>query len=165
MPTRPEPQENHLVYDLRVRDLEPRKDPKGGSPKTPLPQSIKKAIANDDSAQIYVGTPDDHPKPHGMGIAGVIISILSTALLGMIVAWWTALHEQGVTRTELELYVRNNTLQRTDMEYYVQHYSPYNLDKGGIEAQQATQNKSIGQLEGSMARMMERVDKIEGRKE
>ena len=77
-----------------LRDLEPRCDPRGGSPKTPIPIPVK-------DLQAYVETTgvDDSGlwKAATTGACGLFI--------GMTAAWWTARDNRGVSQAEMASYV------------------------------------------------------------
>ena len=107
-----------------MRDLEPRFDPKGGSPKTPIPIPVK-------DLQAYVETTgvDDSGlwKAATTGACGLLI--------GMTVAWWTALQSKGMTQGEKEF----------------------------IALQQSMQDEKIGQLMGHKDRIFDRLNTIEAK--
>ena len=71
-----------------LRDLEPRYDVKGGSPKTPIPIPVK-----DLQGYIETGDSDGLWKAATTGACGLFI--------GMTVAWFTALQNKGVTQTQM----------------------------------------------------------------
>lgn len=54
-------------------------------------------------------------------------------LAGMTIAWFTAYTRQGITRS--------------DMESYVKDYSPYVMDKRGIEEHQRQQDERMTKIE------------------
>lgn len=58
---------------------------------------------------------------------------LGGLLTGMTIAWFTAFEGRGVTRPEMELYVRD--------------YSPYVIDKSGIEARLRIEDIRISKTE------------------
>jgi len=118
-----------------LRDLEPRFDPKGGSPKTPIPIPIK-------DLQAYVETGDSSE-----GVWKVVACSSITALIGMTVAWFTALQSHGVSQK--------------DMQDYVDKFSPYSHDKEVIAIQQANQDRDIGSLLGHKDRIFDRLKMIE----
>ena len=105
------------------RDLEPRYDVKGGSPRTP---SGGIPVAE---YQQYVNAP--HPnhvalwKALATGQAGLII--------GLIVAYFTAFQNRGVTTK--------------DMQDYDKEYSLYAQQKEGLAQRNAAQDVSIGAVQ------------------
>lgn len=116
---------------MELRDLMPKGDVKGGNPpKSPYPPM--------EVSEFSERTSKAYP---------IIISILSTGLIGMTVAWWTALSERGVTRR--------------DMEEYVRLYSPYVIDKAGIAEHQSNQDKEIARLGANQLEVLRRLDKLE----
>jgi len=128
---------------MRLQDLPPRHDPKGGSPRTP-PGGIRVG----DLAQYPPDTPLPTVIHHANGtIWKVWVSILATALVGITVAYFTALRSQGVSRNELEEYVNK--------------FSPYSHDKEVIALQQQSQDKAIGSLDGLKDRIFDRLNKVE----
>jgi len=104
-----------------LRDLEPRYDVKGGSPKTPIPIPLKELQgvinAGDDDNGLW--------KAATTGACGLVI--------GMTVAWWTALQAKGMTQGEKEF----------------------------IALQQTTQDEKIGALMGLKDRIFDRLKMIE----
>jgi hypothetical protein len=77
----------------------------------------------------------------------VWVSILSGLLVGMTVAWFTALQTKGVSTAE--------------MQGYVDKYSPYSHDKELISLQQTSQDTKIGEVMGKIDRIFDRLAKME----
>jgi len=118
-----------------LQDLVPRKDPKGGSPRTP-------------SAGIPMATYQQYTNGNGNGsIWKVWTALLAGMLVSMTVAYFTALRGQGVSRAE--------------MQEYVDKYSPYNHDKEVLALQQATQDKEIGSLSGHKDRIYDLIKMLQ----
>ena len=103
-----------------LRDLEPRYDVKGGSPKTPIPIPLK-------NLEGYIetnGGSDGLWKAATTGACGLVI--------GMTVAWWTALQSKGMTQGEKEF----------------------------IALQQTTQDEKIGSLNGQKERIFTELETL-----
>ena len=133
--------EMSLVYDMAIRDLEPRRDPKGGSPKTP--------IGGIPVAEFQNYAPLPHPNGTWKTIAGTMMGLLA----GMTVAWFTAMSSKGVSQKDMEEYVRQSQadqdkimLNRNEMHDYVEKYSPWNFDKQSIINRLSSQDQNIGEL-------------------
>lgn len=78
-----------------LRDLEPRCDPRGGSPRTPIPP-----ITQAEYQQYSVPV-------NGSGVFKVIAAAEFTLLLGLIGMWWTALQNKGINQNELREFMRD----------------------------------------------------------
>ena len=117
----------------RLRDLEPRFDPKGGSPKTPIPIPVSdyQGFLTNGNGTIW--------KVATSGIAGLFI--------GMVVAWFTALQNKGVSQR--------------DMQEYVDKFSPYSHDKEALTLQQSSQDQKIGELAAFKDRIFDRLTKAD----
>jgi len=133
---------------MAFRDLPPKYDPKGGSPKTP-------------SGGIRVSEfPDYQPPPpitingNGHGVWKVIACSAITALMGMTVAFFTALRGQGASPQDL-------VNLRREMQTYTDTNSPYSHDKNLIALQQQSQDEKIGILTGLKDRIFDRLNKME----
>ena len=119
-----------------LRDLEPRYDVKGGSPKTPIPP-YSAAEYQQYSMQTEGGN----------GVWKVLATGAFSLLLGFIVAWWTALQGKGVSQKE--------------MQEYVKEYSPYVLQKPAIEQHIVDSNNRIGEIKGRQEQVLTRLSKVE----
>lgn len=129
------------------RDLPPKKDPKGGSPKTPRPTSL---------SQFQYEYPPTGETPillNGNGIWKAIATGLGGLLVGMTVAWFTALQYRGVSQRDIEEIIRDSQIEqekhllsRTEMHEYVKEYSPWSFDKQAVISRLATQDQNIGEL-------------------
>ena len=109
---------------MDLYDIPPRKDPKAGSPRTPSGGIPVRAI------QQYNG--------NGNGtIWKVSTSLLAGLFVSMVVAYFTALQGKGISRD--------------DMEKYVKDYSA--RDKELLAIQQSNQDRQIGVLEGKTDRL------------
>lgn len=120
-----------------LRDLEPRYDVRGGSPKTPVPP-----FSQAEYQQYSMPTTE-----HGNGVWKVLATGAVSLLLGFVVAWWTALQGRGVTPNELHEYVKE--------------YSPWVLQKGAIEKQISEQTQQIGEIRGRQDGVLQRLSKVE----
>lgn len=136
---------------MEIRDLSPRKDPKGGSPKTP---SGGIPVRNFEP---YEPSYEPPTPSNGDGVwKGLFFASLGV-IVGLTTAYVTALRERGVSQIEMEQYVRQNQLDqektfltRTAMEEYVKEYtkdySPWSFDKQTIVNRLAAQDEKIGEL-------------------
>jgi len=119
---------------MELRDLSPKKDPKGGSPRTPsggIPlRTVQEYVANGNGTIWKMAT-----------------SILAGLVIGLVVAYFTALQGKGSTQK--------------DVQEYVEKFSPYSHDKEVIALQQQNQDKEIGILHGFKDRIFDRLNKIE----
>ncbi len=111
-------------------DLEPRYDPKGGSPRTP-------------TVGIPVQEYQQYASTNGNGVWKAIATGLGGLVMGLLLAWFTAYQSKGVTQKE--------------MQEYVEKYSPYSVQKDVLNAQQATQDRQIGELQALSNRAFDRV--------
>ena len=118
-----------------LRDLTPRGDVKGGSPKTPFPP------LSQADYQGYIMPANGH------GVWKVLATGSFSLLLGFVVAWWTALQGRGVSQK--------------DMQEYVERYSPYSQQKDVIANHFTNQDTQIGVLQGKQDRNYERLNKNE----
>ena len=126
-----------------LRDLEPLRNPLGGSPKSP-PRGIPLA----EFQEYPTPTPQPITITNGNGtIWKVTTSGLAGLFIGMTVAWFTATQNKGVTQK--------------DMQDYVDRFSPYSHDKEIIALQQASQDEKIGALNGFKDRLFDRIKTIE----
>ena len=112
---------------MDLRDLPPRKDPKGGSPRTP-------------SSGIPLRTVQQYSNGNGNGtIWKMATSILAGVNIGLVAAYFTALQSRGVSQRE--------------MQEYVDKFSPYSQDKGLLSEHNINQDKDIGILKGQTERL------------
>ena len=65
----------------------------------------------------------------------------------MSIAWFTALMHEGVSRQEMEAYVKD--------------YSPYVIDRGKIDEHQRVQDVEIGRINGIQQDVLKRFSKLE----
>lgn len=118
------------------RDLEPRYDVKGGSPRTP-------------SGGVPVREYQDYVVTNGYG-NGVWKTLAGSAgglWIMSLLAWWTAFQSKGVTQKELQEYVDR-----------------WSQSKEAIVAtQQANQDRDIGTLMGKGERIIDRMNVSEGK--
>src|SRR4029077_2305586 len=112
------------------RDLEPRYDPRGGSPKTPIPIPVK-------NLEGYIETKNDNE-----GVWKVIACSAITALIGMTVAYFTALRGQGVSQKDMQEYVDKD----------IAH------DREVIATQNQSRDEKIGSLNGHKDRIFTEID-------
>ena len=126
---------------MQLRDLSPEKDPKGGSPKTPMG-----GIPVRDFPQNYQMGPE-YPVTNGYGVWRAIATGLGGLVIGLTVAWFTAIQNKGVSQSVVE--------------DYVDKHSPYLMDKAVITEHNSAQDRQIGQLEGKQERMQERIGKMD----
>jgi hypothetical protein len=81
---------------MMFKDIDPRNDPKGGSPKTPFPIPAKQ----------YYESVAHNPAHHSNGtIWKVATSGFASLFVGMTVAWWTARDNKGVSQLDMVNYV------------------------------------------------------------
>ena len=116
------------------RDLEPLYDVKGGSPRTPsggIPMVDYQAYTNGNGNGVW--------KAIATGLGGLVV--------GLLLAWFTAFSNKGVTNKELQ--------------EYVEKYSPYSQQKDVIAQHLANQDTQIGVLQGKQDRNYERLTKAE----
>ena len=120
-----------------LRDLVPRKDPKGGSPRTP-------------SSGIPLRTVQQYSNGNGNGtIWKMATSILAGVNIGLVAAYFTALQSRGVNQRE--------------MQEYVDKFSPYSQDKALLAEHNSNQDKEIGILSGHKDRIFDRLQMIESK--
>jgi len=123
---------------MDFHDLPPRRDPKGGSPRTP-------------STPIRVGDYQEYVAaqvPNGNGtVWKVAASGFAGLFISMTIAWWTATTGKGVSRME--------------MEDYAQRYSPYSQDQKLLAEHNSQQDKEIGILRGQADRIFDRIQMID----
>jgi hypothetical protein len=116
---------------MELKDLPPKHDPKGGSPKTPYPMPV---------SEYYQYT-------NGGTIWRMATSMLAGLVIGLLVAWWTATQSKGVTEAQ--------------MERFVQDYSPYAKDKELLASHNSIQDQQIGELRGSEDKIMTRLSTLD----
>ncbi len=106
-------------------DLEPSKDPKGGSPRTPTAGIPVREY------QEYVAMP---PNGNHVGVWRMIAAGGWGLVGGLFLAWLTALQSKGVTQKE--------------MQDYDKEYSLFAQQKEGLSQRNQTQDDKIGTLQG-----------------
>lgn len=116
------------------RDLPPKGDPKGGSPRTP-------------SGGVPVREYQEFTTANGNGVWKTLAGAAGGLWIMALLAWWTAYSGKGVTQEKLE--------------DYVDKHSPYLMDKGAIIQSQQAQDTQIGMLAGKQERMNERLGVVE----
>ncbi len=117
------------------RDLPPRYDVKGGSPRTPT-RGIPVA---EYQAQMQL------PPMNGKGLWQMLTTGSAGLLIGFIVAWWTALQGRGVTQKEMQDYV-DRFSQSKDLI---------------VAAQQSTQDVQIGESKGKIDRIGQQINDVQ----
>lgn len=141
---------------MEIRDLSPQKDPKGGSPRTPRPTPVREFQEAYPPAEPPIMVSNGNGAGLWKAIAGVVVGLLA----GMTVAWFTAFHERGVTRVEMEEFTQKTHAEmeqhvkdalpkyitRQEMEEYVKTYSPWVFDKQVIVSRLAAQDQQIGEV-------------------
>ena len=121
---------------MDFRDISPIKDPKGGSPRSPgsgIPVREYQEYANGNG--------------NGNGVWKAIAMGQGGLLVGLLLAWFTAMQSKGVTQSQVE--------------DYVDKHSPYLLDKAVITEHNSAQDRQIGILEGKQDRMQDRFSKVD----
>jgi hypothetical protein len=122
---------------MDIYDLAPRKDPKGGSPRTP-------------SGGVPLRTYQEYSQVNGNGngtIWKMATSLLSGLVIGLLVAWFSAMQTKGVSGK--------------DMQDYVDRFSPYLKDKDTINAHNSIQDQQIGELRGGDERINARLNALD----
>lgn len=121
-----------------LRDLTPRGDVKGGSPRTPsAPIPVREY-------QEYVAT-----NGNGNGVWKAIACGLAGTSVGLLVAWFGQFQNKGVSMKELQ--------------EYEDKYSPYVQQRDTLALHNATQDTQIGNLQGVQQRNIERINAHENR--
>lgn len=138
---------------MDVRDLPPRKDPKGGSPRTPAGGIPVRQVEQYDQ-----GPYDVLPvKSNGDGVWRSLFLASLGVIIGLTTAYVTALRDRGMSQNEVLSYIRQSQLDqektfltRNAMEDYVKEYtkeySPWSFDKQTIVNRLAAQDEKIGEL-------------------
>ncbi len=116
-------------------DLPPRGDVKGGARTPPLGGIPVREY------QEYVSN------GNGNGVWKAIATGLGGLVVGLLVAWTTAIMGKGVNQKE--------------MEDYIKDHSPYAYDKQVLTEHNASQDTKIGNLEGKQEKVFERLNKLE----
>ncbi len=117
---------------MPFKDLPPRGDVKGGSPRTPTA-----GIPVSEYQQFVT-----HTNGHGVwraiacGEAGIIITLF--------LAWWTAFQSKGISQK--------------DMQEYVSSY--YTTEKRVIAEHTSRQDENIGSLMGKQEKLFETIGEI-----
>lgn len=129
-------------------DLPPLRDPKGGSPKTPFPPMSASQLVEQEHPTIF-----HYPINGNGGIWRAIATGLGGLLVGMTIAWFTALQSRGVSEREMKEYVRENQadqekhiLTRVEMQDYVRDASPWAFDKQAVINRLAGHDQQLGEL-------------------
>jgi len=114
-------------------------------PKTPRP------IPQREFAESAREFQSDFPiiSSNGNGVWKAIATGLGGLVVGLIVAWFTAIQNKGVTQSTLE--------------DYVDKHSPYLMDKGGLSEHNQNQDRQIGILEGKQERAFDRLGALESK--
>ncbi len=117
------------VFDFRIRDLEPSKNPKGGSPRSP-PHGVRLDAleAKEGNNDVKIGS-----------VWRVITMCLATALFSGIATVFT-LGLDNVKRSDLESIIVTRSPYTYDKQRIEEHFNT--LEKGQIEI-----NKRIEKLE------------------
>ncbi len=116
-------------------DLEPTKDPKGGSPRTP-------------TAGIPVREYQEFASPvaNHSAVWRVIAASGWSLLLGVLLAWFTAYQGKGITFK--------------DLQEYEDKYSPYVQERSLLAEHNRLQDTNIGALQGVQQRNVERLNEF-----
>ncbi len=113
-----------------LRDLTPRGDVKGGSPRTP-------------SAPIPVREYQEYVATNGNEAVNKLLLASCTGLAGLFIgsmlAWWTALQGKGVTQKEMQ-------------DYIIQYFS---TERRVIAEHTSQQDGYIGQLQGKQEKIVQ----------
>ncbi len=120
-----------------LRDLEPRRNPKGGSPRTPtggIPAREYQEYAQPLPTTV-----------NGTGLWKMLTTGVSGLFIGMTVAWFGALQSKGVTQKDLHDYVLEFGRAKDEV----------------LAIQQSNQDRQIGALTGKQDQIMERLNKAE----
>ncbi len=112
-----------------LKDLPPRYDVKGGSPRTPVPP-----ISATEYQQYTVET---HPNGIFKMLAGAAGGLWIMAML----AWWTAFQGRGITRDEL----RNEMKEYKDS--IARDVSATNSEVGKLQGKQEKMEKDLSKVE------------------
>ncbi len=121
------------MAQIPVRDLPPRYDVKGGSPRTP-------------TGGIPVSEFQQYVAPmNGTGLWKMLTTGVSGLFIGMTVAWFGALQSKGVTQKDLHDYVLEFARAKDEV----------------LSVQQSNQDRQIGILTGKQDQIMERLNKAE----
>ena len=114
-----------------LRDLVPRGDVKGGSPRTP-------------SGGIPVAEYQQYVMGNGNGVWRAIASGLAGMCLGLLAAWFTALQGKGVTQKDMQ-------------EYIIGYYA---TERRVIAEHTSQQDGYIGILQGKQEKLFDAVSEI-----
>jgi hypothetical protein len=121
------------------RDLEPRYDVKGGSPRTP-------------SGGVRVAEYQQYANPSTGDYHGFwrTVAVASWGLMGgLLLAWFTALQSKGVTHQELQ--------------DYEEKYSPYIQQREIIAKDNRNQDTQIGALQAIQNHNVDKLNSYEGK--
>lgn len=117
-----------------IKDLTPKNDVKGGSPKTPSPMPLS------EYQQVV-------PRHNGSMAGWIVATGIGGMLAGTLLAWFTALLSKGVTQK--------------DLEDYVDKHSPYLGDKGILFEHNREHDEAIGVIKGKQERVIDRMTVME----
>ncbi len=115
-----------------LRDLEPRYDIKGGSPKTPIPPFSQSEY------QAYTAP------VNGSSVNRLLLAAttgISGLFIGALIAWFTALQNKGITRDELHV----------EMKEY----------RAEISQHTATTDNQIGEIRGKTEKLIGDLSKVQ----
>jgi hypothetical protein len=122
---------------MPLRDLEPRGDVKGGSPRTP-------------SGGVPVREYQEYVNEYGNGsIWKAIASGCAGLNIGLLIAWFGALQSKGVTHQELQ--------------DYEEKYSPYIQQREIIAKDNRNQDTQIGALQAIQNHNVDKLNSYEGK--
>jgi hypothetical protein len=121
------------------RDLSPREDVKGGSPRTP-----SGGIPRQEYDQ-YVAT-NENGTGVWKAIAGGVASGAFGMIVGLFLAWYTAMQGKGVTQKELQ--------------EYEDKFSPYVQERSLLAEHNRFQDTQIGELRGVQQSNVERLNEF-----
>ena len=123
---------------MDLKDLPPRKDPKGGA-KTPSGGISLREYQQQTEAPFFQESQATIWKMAASGFASLFV--------GMSIAWFTAMQGKGISRAEVEQYMRDS--------------SPYARDKDTLALHNANQDEQIGKLIGGDERISIRLNTID----
>ncbi len=117
-----------------LKDLPPRYDIKGGSPKTPVPPFSQAEY------QQYA-----MPQTEGNGVWKLAATAAVSVLVGMTIAWWSALQSKGVSQKDMQDYVRE--YMREYRESILQHATSSDTQIGTLRGTQEQMNLRLSKTE------------------
>ncbi len=119
-------------------DLEPQKDPKGGSPRTPTA-----GIPVREYQEFIAPMPTNG---NHAAVWRVIAASGWSLLLGVLLAWFTAWTGKGISFK--------------DLQEYEDKYSPYVQERSLLAEHNRLQDTNIGALQGVQQRNVERLNEF-----